>query len=846
MTRTHLIKLIILIALLVGVVGAFMTYANSASPPNIAVQYDDTVINLSADQRWILRSGDCVTVSWLLEGITSIYIDGEGKIGEGELEYCPVVNATSPTIEITDNDGVYRTFKLDILYLPDFVFYLLGFLGIAFAIIYSIYQLAVYRYDLSFPIWGMMVAVILMAIVGGVLRLSATEPDPINQQYDDISVSYWADHPFILFPDECVDVTWSVVGASQITFNGRDVTDEENPANGEHCAKDGDQAILDVVALDGQAYSHTIAIPSVFPHVEHTTLFFYWSLIGIILAALIYIPLIIQKIRELLTQKQFIDLLPIAGFFLFMVLLYLPFGLTSVGHWEEWIINAYLEGNPADIISSEMVSRFWVIVPHTLAYIISPESFVGYHLVNFLMFWGKLVLLYGIFRHLNVSRFYAFLVTMLFMIYPVNSALMSLRSFPMQFSMIALFTAIFLILDYRKTPSRLRLAGVWLALIFNVTSNESAYMIILVMPLLWYLQERRISWRNFNLTAIWYLYPAFKVAWLLFLSATDRSFYQSGIVNTAVGTTDAAPDNIAIFTRVMDAVFRNTFITGWSEAFASLNDTTYLLIALLMVGLTIGIGWWLSRDNHDLPSIPQNIGAMIVGLLLIIPSVGVLMWIPLYRNDLWRMYFYVPVGSAIAIFAVMVLLTRILPQQRLRNGILLIVVTMLMIPATVRLLNQHETYIQSADNKAQVLRSIVEQAPQVSPTSYIVLTTAMSNEQLQEREIFEFVRRDMLDSALRVIYRDHPPIFSYFCLIDGTCSTTDTELTLFYPILREIDYQDILLFEVYEDLSVKLLTEPPAELGFPSDNLKYDADELVDESANLPSRVATMLGQAAN
>lgn len=846
MTRTHLIKLIILIGLLVGVVGVFMTYVNTVSPPTIATQYDDTVINLSADQRWVLRSGDCVTVSWLLEGITSIYIDGEGKIGEGELQYCPVVNATSPTIEITDNDGVYRTFKLDILYMPDFVFYLLGFLGIAFAIVYSIYQLAVYRYDLSFPIWGMIIAVILMGVAGGVLRLSAAEPDPINQQYDDVSVSYWADHQFILFPDECVDVTWSVVGSSQIIFDGQDVTDGENPDKGEHCAEDGDQAVLEVIGNDDQIYTFTIAIPSVFPHVEHTTLFFYWSLIGIVLATLIYIPLIVQKIRQLLTQKQFSDLLPIAGFLLFIVLLYLPFGLTSVGHWEEWIINAYLEGNPADIISSEMVSRFWVIVPHTLAYIISSESFVGYHLVNFLMFWGKLVLLYGIFSHLNVSRFYAFLVTMLFMVYPVNSALMSLRSFPMQFSMIALLTAIFLILDYRKTPSRLRLAGVWLALIFNVTSNESAYMIILVMPLLWYLQERRISWRNFNLTAIWYLFPAFKVAWLLFLSSTDRSFYQSGIVNTAVGTTEAAPDNVAIFTRVMESVFRNTFIEGWGEAFASLNKPTYLLIALVMISLTVGIGWWLSREDTDVPSIPRTVGAIIAGLLLIIPSVGVLMWIPLYRNDLWRMYFYVPVGGAIALFAIMVLLTRILPMQRLPKGILLIVMTMFMIPATVRLLNQHETYVQSADNKAQVLRSIVEQATQVSSTSYIVLTTAMSNEQLQEREIFEFVRRDMFDSALRVIYRDHPPTFSYFCLIDGTCSTTDAELTLFYPIVRDVDYQDLLLFEVYEDLSVQLLTEPPAELGFASDNLKYNVNELIDESANLPSRAETMLGQAAN
>lgn len=840
MQKSH-IKFIVLIALLFVAGGLFFASVQAAPPPHVQVQYDDTIINLSADKRWVLQSGGCINVSWKVDGITSIYIDGEGKIGEGVLEYCPVVNATSPMFEITDNDDVYRVFTLDIHYLPDFVFYLFGFLGLAFTVVYTIYQLLICRYDNPFPIVGMLSVMLVLAMIGGGLKLSTTPTEPINQQVDDVSVSYWAYHSLILFPDECVRVTWSVVGAAEILFNGDDVTVSENPAKDEHCPADGDVAVLTVIAEDGQEYVYSIAIPSLLPYVEGTTLFFYWSLIGLILAGVIYFPLIFEKIQQLRVSKQYHDGVVVVGFFVFLLLLYLPFGFQSIGHWEEWIINAYLEGKQADIISSEMVSRFWVIVPHTLAYILSSESFVGYHLVNFMMFWGKLVLLYGIFRHLNVSRFHSFCVTMLFMVYPVNSALMSLRSFPMEFSMVSLLGAVYLILDYRKTPSRLKLAGVWLGLLFNVTSNESAYGIILVIPLIWWLQDRKINWRNFNLTAIWYLYPAFKVAWLLFLSATDRNFYQSGIVNSAVGSSETAPDNVSIFTRVMQTIFENTLVTGWQDAFASFGDSGYVGVMVVMVLVVVGIGWWLSREQVSVPSITRTIGAIVAGTLFIIPSVGVLMWIPLYRNDPWRMYFYVPIGGAIVVFATLVLITRFIPQHRIRQGAILLFFGVLMIPATTRLLNQHDTFVTSSHNKAQVLRSIVEQAPEVSSSTYIILTTSMSNEQLQALEIFEFVRRDMLDSVFSVLYHDNPPRYAYFCLIDGTCSTTDTHLTLFYPIVQEVDYSDIVLFEVHEDLSVQLVQTLPVELGFPDDVTAYRPNELIDESGIIPMRARTML-----
>ena len=47
--------------------------------------------------------------------------------------------------------------------------------------------------------------------------------------------------------------------------------------------------------------------------------------------------------------------------------------------------------------------------------------------------------------------------------------------------------------------------------------------------------------------------------------------------------------------------------------------------------------------------------SVFAGLLFIVPSVGVLMWLEKYNRDLWRMYGYVPVGAAVALVSLLVL-----------------------------------------------------------------------------------------------------------------------------------------------------------------------------------------------
>ena len=183
-----------------------------------------------------------------------------------------------------------------------------------------------------------------------------------------------------------------------------------------------------------------------------------WQLSGVVLALVIYAPLVFQIVRKGLNRNKRHDLVVIVGFLVLIFLLFLPAGFASIGHWEAWPFQAYLEGRPSKA-GIELVSRFWVLVPHTLAMHINRGSFAGYHILNLLMFWGQLVFLYGIFRKLKVAPLFAFLTVILFLVYPVNSGLMSLRSFPHDVFQVVFAGGRLSCLGFPKNPSRLKLLG---------------------------------------------------------------------------------------------------------------------------------------------------------------------------------------------------------------------------------------------------------------------------------------------------------------------------------------------------------------------------------------------------
>ena len=214
------------------------------------------------------------------------------------------------------------------------------------------------------------------------------------------------------------------------------------------------------------------------------------------------------------------------------------------------------------------------------------------------------------------------------------------------------------------------------------------------------------------------------------------------------------------------------------------------------------------------------------------------MWIDKYHTELWRLYTYVPFGASIAVFGLLLLLSEPIRNARIRKALVIVMSLLLILPATSRLFVQHAYFNDRANAKASVLWQIVEQAPRYDSKARMVLVTSMSLDKLSEAGIDELWTH-MFDSAIYILYGEGRPMVSSLCILGEACSTNDIDESLPY-LGADTDYSDVVIFRLYDDLSVELLRELPPELGG-TDNESYNPGRLIDTSAPMPARALSML-----
>ena len=734
-------------------------------PVELNTTLEGATIQLSADKRWSLYPGDCLDIAWQVEGIESIYIDGQGKIGWGEMTYCPSFSAASPEFLITARDGAARAFALDTYYLPSEVVNCL-----LFVLILGLFVVAIWYF----------------------LTLRLDEPPPVK--------------PYMLL---ALALAWALC--------------------------------LFATAVDAFSVRQVLAV------VRQVFLSNGWQYFGIALAAVVYTPLLIQSIRHGIKTRASADFVAVAGFFVFLLLLHLPFGFQTVAQWEGWVNKANLEGSPSAVMTGEYVTRFWVMLPYVLAHGMAPDSFLGQLLVNFAMFWANMTLVYGILRRLSASTFVAFLCAALFVTYPVNPMLVSMRSVGPTFNVTTLLAAFYFALEFQRRPVRLRLAGLWMSMALTLGSYDIGYVVILVSPLLWWWRRPAIRPLKMSLTAIWYVPLATKALYVLSLFSTNQTFRGSDLashVGIAFLDGHSLPWLVAHYASILGEVYLQTFVYGWQEAFSNVGQNIFVLSTLAMLALTGLLAFWLARaDATVFHSRRQLCFAALSGLLFILPSVGVMMWLERYNRDLWRMYIFVPIGAAVALLSIVLLISSLIRQKPLRTVLIVVLCLSLMFPAISRLFAQKAYFENMADNKVRVLRQVTELAPRFAPDSLLILLTDFGLRELGDNHIYDF-RRATFNASMWILYQDQRPSYSVLCWDGRMCNSSDWGNEDFNISDIVTDASQLVLMRLHEDLTVELLRELPPDLGL-DDRGTYDPDRLIDFSAPLPPRAVTMLGAAA-
>ena len=564
-----------------------------------------------------------------------------------------------------------------------------------------------------------------------------------------------------------------------------------------------------------------------------------WFLFGLLLAALAFLPILADKLRQCLRGRNYADLAVAGGLLLMLYLLQLPIGLDSVGHWESWIYWAQLEGLFSWSVNYELTTRFWVALPHQLAVIISPASFTGFHLTRMLIHWLMLLAFYGILKKLRFPRYAAFLAVCLCLCYPVNSDLLSLRSLPNIFSAMALLLAGWLALEIRGHPSRPRMLALWLALSFNVASNETAYALILLVPLLWLPRRPSLDREAIKLAAIWYLAPASKLAYLALLAGLGMRFYNSYVFSgewNAGGNTLAATG-----ARLLD-VYAHTLVEGWASAITAFSQSDWLGMSALICIVAAGLAICLARERSALPSTSELARKLAWGLLFIAPAVGVLVWLEQYSGDRWRSYFYAPIGGSIALLSLAALLSTPIRRAAYRRALIIALCLLACLPGMVRLFEQQARLASQADDIKLMLRSLLEAAPALSPDTRVMFFSDMSSAELDASGIYALRYSWQLDdSILYLLYG--APHSSDFCLTAAPCAALDRVSKPNAPGFSASDFHRTLFFKILPDLNIQLIAEPQTYFAFQRD-IAYDISQLYDPNAPPPARALSLLGAA--
>ncbi len=570
-----------------------------------------------------------------------------------------------------------------------------------------------------------------------------------------------------------------------------------------------------------------------------------WYELGIALAGVIYIPLAVQALRRGRQRGNRADIVAI-GAFLLVLLLVFGAGVESIPQWEIWTSQAWLEGRES-ILQHEFVVRFWALITHTFATTLSPDGFAGYHVVIFFMFWGTLTLFYAILRQLGAPPWLAFLATILFLFYPVNSRLTSIRSNMHTLSRLALLAGAHLILVCREDPSRLRVLGVWLALLICLGGYDSGLALILVIPLLWWRQEPRRFWRNMNLTAIWYLVPVAKLGQVLLLLIDQRFFYGKWLISGSRLSDQISLDRVGEHLELAAMVYGRIFLEGWEEALRAISQNTWAVPTVATIALTGLTATILARETADgdlLPPPRKTAEATLAGILLILPAIGVFLLLGSSTDGSWRIFIFAPIGATIAVMGLATLATTVIRRARLRQALLICMCLLLLWPGLSRLYLQQNRHNQYADAKASVLRQIVEQAPGFHDEAHLILFTTLTSDELQALGLWELYG-NVIDSAMYLLYQQRRPILSTVCVYSGRCSRFDTILRYMDRdfLGADEDYRDVVIFQLHEDLRVELLRELPPELR-ERDSNRYDPERWIDRSAPLPERARSLLAAA--
>ena len=812
--------------------------AASAPIPLIEQRIGDTSLRFTADRAWAWLPGDCVALQWQVEGIESLYVEGQGVVGKGEIAFCPSASDRSARFDVRTPDGLYREYELRVQFLPDLIFYLAGFIGTVGSLGLMGYFVIANRLEGALnPRW-IVLCVAALVLVGTALRLNEPLPPRMDAIDGPVKVAMWAEQARLVFPQEPVEVEFSVVGAESLRYRGSEIELRDGWEQAVYHDAHGSAFQLEATGMDGETRFFELPMPSVFGGLRDSPVIKYWSLLALAVAAFVFLPIGWRKARDKWLRREWTDFVALAAFAFLALMIYAPFGLNSLPTYENWGWWAKFEGF-VEAYSTELPTRPFMALPPSLGHFLSRDSYIGFHVMQVALMTLQPLAMYGLLRKLGLGGLYAFLLATLFFVYPVNTWKLTPRFAFNTLNVIWLLLAGFCALEWLENPRRRTLAGMALGLLFCMFSYEVGLPLMVLLPFVLWLRRDKLCRRRVHLALLLWSVAVVKVSWMMLLTATDRPMYKSRLLGAfdALGDPAQAQAFIEATLRRLARVYQHTFVDSWNNALSGLAGGEWLLPTLLAWLAIAAAAIWLLRRDGQLreASLRLNALALAGGLLAVTLAVATLITVPVYGDVIMgRLYLYVPVGGAITAFSLSLLLARLV-KRRWRDSALLVLCLLLTLPGVSWLFAEKAEWTLTAANQGSVLRQTLELAPQPHPDTHLVVFAEMSRDELDALRVNTLRFGWNFEAAMRVLYEGRFPRSAYLCRLPDKCRS-DAAGVMREPAHALVEArQHALVMELHGDLTLELLEDPFARLGWAGKG-DYDASRLHDADAPLPQR----------
>lgn len=401
-----------------------------------------------------------------------------------------------------------------------------------------------------------------------------------------------------------------------------------------------------------------------------------------------------------------------------LVLLWLPFGFGMGGLIEEWgllgLFNTHGPLAVAWIDGPLALHAVRPLMPFTflLGYLLSPDSFVAWHLLMIasLLLKGSAAAYLG--YKVTASPRWGAICGPLVLLYPADTMVLSFRSLHIDWALALVLAggALFLFAEGRRRATGLKLAGAAALLVFLAACMYEAALTLVLLPalLVWAREGTRgaARWLRLHWAALLVFWSgALLYVFYAIWAASKVASYQSSIAGGGRGALTVLRES---FPLLFTIAYPRALVGGWYDAIAivATEFTAYGYLAAATVAIALAT-WALwsrcaSMADRAASSVPaMELRLLLAGLLACAMGYAPFLLLPSHQVISQRTFLWAAVGAAFAVLALLMLLYWLHKTMALTAALLMVGVAL-----GGQMFQFHHYASLSADQSA-LLRAIV-------------------------------------------------------------------------------------------------------------------------------------------